>query len=351
MSQHNDPFELDVESTEGDRGEKNSSSSSEEIDIENLTHEPSVVIEALPHLPSIIASLTPTSHPQASESTTTSAVKASPNNNAAAQLRKLLKRETELRLRIDELMDEIANLEAVTGASVAHEPGASAPIVPCDSNSNGYDGGGAQPEVENDIRWEEFEAPDWCIPIKANVLTFDWDELANECQFDVILMDPPWQLATHAPTRGVAIAYQQLPDVCIEELPIAKLQKNGFLFIWVINNKYAKVFDMMKKWGYTYVDDITWVKQTVNRRMAKGHGFYLQHAKETCLVGKKGIDPPGTRYSISSDVIFSERRGQSQKPEELYEMIEELVPDGKYLEIFGRKNNLRDYWVTIGNEL
>lgn len=24
---------------------------------------------------------------------------------------------------------------------------------------------------------------------------------------------------------------------------------------------------------------------------------------------------------------------------------------GKYLEIFGRKNNLRDYWVTIGNEL
>lgn len=39
----------------------------------------------------------------------------------------------------------------------------------------------------------------------------------------------------------------------------------------------------------SYVDDITWVKQTVNRRMAKGHGYYLQHAKETCLVGKKVI--------------------------------------------------------------
>ena len=36
-----------------------------------------------------------------------------------------------------------------------------------------------------------------------------------------------------------------------------------------------------------YVDSIDWVKQTVNRRMAKGHGYYLQHAKETCLVGKK----------------------------------------------------------------
>lgn len=35
------------------------------------------------------------------------------------------------------------------------------------------------------------------------------------------------------------------------------------------------------------IDDIAWVKSTVNRRLAKGHGFYLQHAKETCIVGKK----------------------------------------------------------------
>lgn len=28
------------------------------------------------------------------------------------------------------------------------------------------------------------------------------------------------------------------------------------------------------------VDEIVWVKMTVNRRLAKSHGFYLQHAKE-----------------------------------------------------------------------
>ena len=55
--------------------------------------------------------------------------------------------------------------------------------------------------------------------------------------------------------------------------------------------------------------------------------------------------------AVLPDVIMSERRGQSQKPEELYEVIESVVPDGRYLEIFGRKNNLRNYWVTIGNEL
>ena len=68
---------------------------------------------------------------------------------------------------------------------------------------------------------------------------------------------------------------------------------------------------------------------TVNRRMAKSHGYYLQHAKEVCLVGKKGSDPPGTKRCVGSDIIYSERRGQSQKPEEIYQLIEELVPNGE----------------------
>ncbi|KAK5827981.1 MT-A70-domain-containing protein [Linnemannia elongata] len=254
---------------------------------------------------------------------------------AGGRLAKLLAREQELIKTLEELTREIEQLEQ---APAEEESGKAAAGAEEDGDDEGDD-------------LEEFEAPEWCVPIKANVMTYDWDSLAAECQFDVILMDPPWQLATHAPTRGVAIAYQQLPDICIEELPVPKLSSNGFIFIWVINNKYARAFDLMRKWGYSYVDDITWVKQTVNRRMAKGHGYYLQHAKETCLVGKKGEDPPNCRHSIGSDVIFSERRGQSQKPEELYEMIEELVPNGRYLEIFGRKNNLRDYWVTVGNEL
>jgi mRNA m6A methyltransferase catalytic subunit len=54
---------------------------------------------------------------------------------------------------------------------------------------------------------------------------------------------------------------------------------------------------------------------------------------------------------VGSDVIFSERRGQSQKLEEVYELVEALVPGGRYLELFARKNNLRDFWTSIGNEI
>lgn len=54
---------------------------------------------------------------------------------------------------------------------------------------------------------------------------------------------------------------------------------------------------------------------------------------------------------VGSDIIFSERRGQSQKPEEIYQLVEAVCPGGSFLEIFGRKNNLRDFWVTVGNEV
>ena len=68
-------------------------------------------------------------------------------------------------------------------------------------------------------------------------------------------------------------------------------------------------------------------------------------------MGVKGDMRGKCNFNIESDVIFSERRGQSQKPEEIYEIVEALVPNGYYLEIFGRRNNLHDGWVTIGNEL
>lgn len=92
------------------------------------------------------------------------------------------------------------------------------------------------------------------------------------------------------------------------------------------------------------VDEVVWVKMTVNRRLFKSHGYYLQHAKEVCMVARKNPSPQeqqqqGSSSSsglqqgqlgVSSDIIFSERRGQSQKPEEIYELIEALVPNGEH---------------------
>lgn len=175
------------------------------------------------------------------------------------------------------------------------------------------------------------------MPICADITHFNFDLLIKKqldftgSYFDVIMMDPPWKLSTSQPSRGVAIQYDSLSDEFIEKIPVGKLQKNGVLMVWAINAKYAFTIKLMEQvWGYKLVDSITWVKKTVNGKIAKGHGYYLQHAKETCLIGVKG-DTSKLRKGVAKDVIFSDRRGQSQKPEEIYKYIEELVPNGYYL--------------------
>ena len=61
--------------------------------------------------------------------------------------------------------------------------------------------------------------------------------------------------------------------------------------MWAINAKYRFFFffffilkffvlfrftcKLIESWGYKLVDEITWVKKTVNGKIAKGHGFYL----------------------------------------------------------------------------
>lgn len=276
-------------------------------------------------------------------------------DDAAAQARWQQLGEQELqdeiaryRTSLQSLAQDLASAAAAPGGQTGDRAG---------DGVNGGGGGAASGEEEvqmgsvDDLHPSEWQVPPHCVPIHANVTTYDWSRLAAAAQFDVIMMDPPWALATANPTRGVALGYSQLTDTDIMGLPIPSLQTAGLLFVWVINAKYKFTLDLFERWGYTVIDEIVWVKMTVNRRLAKSHGYYLQHAKEVCLVGRKGGDPPGLRGGVGNDVIYSERRGQSQKPEEIYQLIEQLVPNGKYLEIFGRKNNLRNHWVTLGNEV
>ena len=56
------------------------------------------------------------------------------------------------------------------------------------------------------------------IPICADIRTFNWEHLVKSQMatghkmYDVVMMDPPWQLSSSNPSRGVAIAYNSLGD-------------------------------------------------------------------------------------------------------------------------------------------
>lgn len=71
----------------------------------------------------------------------------------------------------------------------AAEPPAGAGASPGDRAAAGPDQSG-------------WQAPPHSVPIHANVITFDWSALSAACQFDVVVMDPPWQVGAPCSLRA-----------------------------------------------------------------------------------------------------------------------------------------------------
>ena len=57
--------------------------------------------------------------------------------------------------------------------------------------------------------------------------------------------------------------------------------------------------------------------------------------------------PSWVNRGLDTDVIVSEVRETSRKPEEVYGLIERMCPGGRKIEIFGRKHNTRPGYVDV----
>lgn len=163
-------------------------------------------------------------------------------------------------------------------------------------------------------------------------------------KFSVIMADPPWDIHMELP-------YGTLTDDEMKSLNISVLQDDGLLFLWVTGRAMELGRECMQLWGYKMVQEIVWVKinqlQRIIRTGRTGH--WINHSKEHCLVGIKGN--PKLNARLDCDVIVSEVRETSRKPDEIYAMIERLSPGTRKLELFGRPHNIHDGWLTLGNQL
>jgi len=103
------------------------------------------------------------------------------------------------------------------------------------------------------------------------------------------------------------------------------------------------------------------------------HGYYLLHSTELCLIGvksfsmnkKRGLNASSgapqnesehtqrLQYlsKVTNDVIFGKVSRQSQKPDEMYQVIEAMMPGARKVELFARNHNMRQGWLSLGNRL
>ncbi|KXN87907.1 N6-adenosine-methyltransferase 70 kDa subunit [Leucoagaricus sp. SymC.cos] len=194
--------------------------------------------------------------------------------------------------------------------------------------------------------------PQW---INCDLRKFDYSVLGK---FHVIMADPPWDI-------HMSLPYGTMTDDEMRAMPIPALQDEGLLFLWVTGRAMEVGRECLRVWGYTRVDEVVWVKTNQLQRVIRTGrtGHWLNHTKEHMLVGVKTPTsasgdaatelkfPKWVNRGVDTDVIVSEVRETSRKPDEVYGLIERMCPGGRKIEIFGRRHNARPGWLTLGNQL
>ncbi len=160
-------------------------------------------------------------------------------------------------------------------------------------------------------------------------------------KFGTIYADPAWQYGNQA-TRGATGDHylgMSVDEICA--MPISKLvADDAHLHLWTTN---AFLFDckrVIEAWGFEYKSAYVWVKPQI------GMGNYWRVSHEYLLLGVRG----SATFTDKSQKSWGEfpRRGHSQKPEEIRQLVEKVSP-GPRLELFARRRT--PGWHVWGNEI
>lgn len=175
-------------------------------------------------------------------------------------------------------------------------------------------------------------------------------------KYNIIYADPAWSyndkcqmVGGHGQINGADHFYQTMSvdDIC--KLPVKNIcEDNCILFMWVTMPFLNHAEKVMNSWGFKYKTcGFTWIKTTSKGKIHHGMGHYTMSNAELCLIGIKGKSL--TRLSRSvSQIIMSEVRSHSQKPDEVRDKIVEIYGNVSKIELFARQS--AEGWDCWGNE-
>ena len=171
--------------------------------------------------------------------------------------------------------------------------------------------------------------------------------------FQTVLADPPWRFINRAgkvaPEHRRLSRYDTLSAKQISAMPVRDLMAaKSHCYLWVPNALLAEGLMVLNEWGFTYKAMLVWAKRRKDGGPdGRGVGFYFRNTTEPILFGVRGqlrTLPPGRRQV---NIIETQKREHSRKPDEQYEIIEACSP-GPYLELFARYP--QPGWRVWGNE-
>ncbi|KAJ6239633.1 mt-a70 family protein [Anaeramoeba flamelloides] len=164
---------------------------------------------------------------------------------------------------------------------------------------------------------------------------------------------PPWNISSPNSTSPFKLYYPRINDKMLMELEFDHIQEKGYLFLWYVHSKKKLAYKLIEIWGYITIMELTWNKLTKHNKIFCGLGSKKNRSNEKCIIAKKGqVDFRKELKVFYNNKNFSAKvREKSQKPDFLYTLIEESFPKEIHMELFARKCNLRNYFISIGLEI
>ena len=178
-------------------------------------------------------------------------------------------------------------------------------------------------KLKNEVLKKRATPPMW---ISCDLKNYDLSTLGK---FDVILIDPPLP-EYHRRAQKLGIDTTPFTPWSFEEIQNLNIDSLAdtccFLFIWVgAGEGLDKGRQLLKAWSFRRCEDIVWLKTNVHNYSIENcdndEDTLLQHTKEHCLVGikgvvKRGVDGHFIHANIDTDVIVSEEPplGSTRKP-------------------------------------
>ncbi|MGG7308261.1 MT-A70 family methyltransferase [Curtobacterium sp. AB451] len=172
--------------------------------------------------------------------------------------------------------------------------------------------------------------------------------------FKTVLADPPWRFTNRtgkvAPEHRRLDRYDTMHLDEIKALPVADhVADNSHLYMWVPNALLPEGLQVMQAWGFRYISNLVWAKRRKDGGPdGRGVGFYFRNTTELILFGVRGSMRTLAPARSQVNIIETQKREHSRKPDEQYDLIERCSP-GPYLEMFARYRHSDD-WHVFGDE-
>ena len=172
-------------------------------------------------------------------------------------------------------------------------------------------------------------------------------------KYGVIYADPPWLFKTRSDKgkdRSPEKHYPVLSIADICNLPVGDIAKpDSVLLMWVVDPLLDQAFKVIDAWGFKYKTvGFTWAKTNKNTMgFFTGLGYWTRGNPEMCLLATKG--KPKRVSKAVKQLVVSERREHSRKPDRIRHDIVELCGDVPRIELFARQK--AQGWDSYGNEI